>query len=396
MKKLSFIVLSILILLCGGLAASNNPFMLFQQSNIQQSVSSSQSSFNPLISVIGDILYFHSDMDGSVFDNGLDIREVEIGLSANVDTFARADFCFGIHREAEEESEEHEHSEATGHPAHYAMHLEEGYITFLTLPASFQLKVGKMLAAIGKANPNHLHNLNWYDYPAAIQTYFGDHGLAGTGFEINVLPPLPFYSELKYQLLHDESGAYFSSHDNPEWFHNFQLKNFFAMGEDHSLEIDFGYMFVPSILEHHHDEDTEEEEEHEEASEDITHSVVNIAVYYVWQPVERAKERKLILSSELFLFSADNDSYESTIAAYAAADFKFCMDWAAGFRWDYVEYPNQRDVKENQYTIDITYIQSEYAYIRGGYTYVSADGADENRLFVQLNFGIGPHRAHSF
>jgi hypothetical protein len=286
------------------------------------------------------------------------------------------------------------------------MHLEEGYITFLTLPASFQIKIGKMLAAIGKANPNHLHNLNWYDYPVVIQTYFGDDGLSGTGFEINFLPPLPFYSELKYQLLHDEAGAYFSSHDNAEWFHNFQLKNFFELGEDHSLEIDLGYLFVPSAMEYDHDEETEtlgteftadeNESGENEKTLDVTHSVMNIAVYYVWQPVERAREKKLTISSELFLFSSDLNSLKSSKAAYAALDFKFDIKWAAGFRWDYVENPYEPDIKENQYTLDLTYIQSEYAFIRGGYTYIPWEDLNETRLFVQLNFGIGPHRAHSF
>lgn len=408
MKKLYITILTFLIFQSFQFASEENPFVLFQQANTVQGVSSSQSSFNPMISIIGDILFFNSDLDDFKFEDSLDIRELEISFSANVDTFARADFYFGIHREAEEEGEEHEHSETAAHKAHYALHLEEGYITFLTLPASFQMKIGKMRATIGKSNPNHLHNLNWYDYPAAIQTYFGDEGLAGTGFEVNLLPPLPFYIELKYQLLHDESGAYFSSHDNPEWFHNFQLRNFFALGEDHSLEIDLGYLFVPSTVEHHHhDEEADEsvsagftadEDESEETEEkvDVTLSISNIAVYYVWQPVERAKEKKLTISSELFLFSANLDSLESTMAAYAALDFKFCMDWAAGARWDYVEHPYEPDVKENQYTFDLTYIQSEYAFIRGGYTYVSGEDSNENRLFVQLNFGIGPHRAHFF
>jgi hypothetical protein len=404
MKRLScFVILLFLSLWSWNLYAKENSFMLFQLNSGSQNTTSSQSAFNPLISVIGDILFFNSDLDNSIFENGLDIRELEISFSANVDTFARADFFFGIHRESEEDTA---HAEESPHAAHYAMHLEEGYITFLTLPASFQIKVGKMLAAVGKANPNHLHNLNWYDYPAAIQTYFGDDGLGGTGFEVNFLPPLPYYSELKYQLLHDETGAYFSSHDNAEWFHNFQLKNFFELGEDHSLEIDLGYLFVPSTTENDYDKKTdaleaglaadEDESDNGGAMVDVTHSVTNIAVYYVWQPVERAREKKLTISAELFLFSSDLDSLKSSKAGYAALDFKFDIKWAAGFRWDYVEQPYEPDIKENQYTADLTYIQSEYAFIRGGYTYIAREDSNENRIFVQLNFGIGPHRAHSF
>lgn len=402
MKKSAFIFL-LLLILSSALSGNENPFLLNQSNNGNASSAGSQSLFNPLISVIGDILFYNSDIDDSIYENGLDIREIELSFSATVDVFAKADFCFGIHREAEEESEEAEHSEESGHAAHYALHLEEGYITFLALPASFQIKAGKMLAAIGKANPNHLHNLNWYDYPAAIQTYFGDHGLAGTGFEINVLPPLPFYCELKYQLLRDESGAYFSTHDDSKWFHNFQLKNFFQLGDDHSLEIDLDYMFVPSKHEHNSGEEEildavlpDENDETGEDADDFTHSLVNIALYYVWQPTAYAKERKLTVSSELFFFDSTLDDYQSSKAFYAAVDYKFDLKWAAGLRWDYVESPYKPDISENQYTVNLTYLQSEYAFLRGGYTYVSGAESDENRLFVQLNFGIGPHRAHSF
>ncbi|MBN2135842.1 MAG: hypothetical protein JW737_08940 [Acidobacteria bacterium] len=394
----------ILLLIC-LLIISNFMFADGDKDNTGTVQVSSQSLFNPQISVIGDFLFFYSDLDDSILEDGFDIREVEVSFSSNIDVFARADFYFGIHRESDSDehsdSEEHDHSSiGPGHPSHYAMHLEEGYVTFLALPADFQLKLGKIRTAVGRANTKHLHSLNWIDYPLVVQNYFGDEGMAGVGGELSWLTPLPFYTEIKYQLLHDESDAYFNTGEEAEWYHNFHWKSFFELGADHSLELGFSYFLAESQIAHEHEyaeeaADNDAEEEH--VYEDIVHSIFAANMTYMWRPAIRAKYTKIILTAEYYYFMSDNDELKDSTGLYAALDYQFASRWMIGARYDYTERPYDPDRYENHISGYFTFIQSEYAYLRAGYTFADiSDAESDNRFYLQLNFGIGPHRAHDF
>src|SRR3989475_12244265 len=93
--------------------------------------SAAAKALNPDISVIGDFL-------GSIGKNPLrpvpafEMHESEVGLQAIVDPYARADFFLSFGEEG--------------------VNLEEGYLTFTSLPAGLVAKVGKMRAAFGKVN----------------------------------------------------------------------------------------------------------------------------------------------------------------------------------------------------------------------------------------------------
>ena len=342
---------------------------------------SSQTAFNPKISVIGDFVYTYSDLEeGSSWDSGFNIREIELGFQASVDVYARADFFFAVSPEVDEDG-----SEETG----YEFSLEEGYITFLTLPFGFQARLGKMRTSIGSVNQKHAHALSWFDYPEVLLRYFGEAGSNGTGGEISLLLPLNFYSELKYQFQKDNGGAYFNPADEKEWYHNFRLANFFEPGEDHSLKIGIGFLFAGSTF----DQQTVEEVEE---TVDCVHNVFTADLTYQWCPVRRAIYKKLTINAEAYLFSDDINSTENRFGMFAALDYQFNRRWILGVKYDYLQIPFSEDADENFYTAYVTYIQSEFTYLRGGYTYVDGVEGSENRVFLQLNFGLGPHRAHKF
>ena len=65
------------------------------------------------------------------------MRESEVSFQAIVDPYARADFFIAFGEEGVE--------------------LEEGFVTFPTLPGGLLMKVGKMRAAFGKVNTLHTH-----------------------------------------------------------------------------------------------------------------------------------------------------------------------------------------------------------------------------------------------
>ncbi len=113
--------------------------------------------FNPNISVIGNALGIagHNPVDDQP---SLQLQESEIGLQAIVDPYARADFfvTFGSQKGD--------------------VGVEEGYITFLTVPGDFVVKVGRLKGAFGKLNTEHPHVRSFADAPLVMTNLLGGPG----------------------------------------------------------------------------------------------------------------------------------------------------------------------------------------------------------------------------
>ena len=70
--------------------------------------------------------------------------------------------------------------------------LEEGFITFTTLPAGLLVKVGKMRDAFGKVNQMHNHVLPWTDRPLVTSNLLGgEDGISDAGLSVARLIPFP-------------------------------------------------------------------------------------------------------------------------------------------------------------------------------------------------------------
>lgn len=124
---------------------------------------------NPNISLIGDIRgNFGRDFEPDA--RAFQLHEAEIGIQAPIDPYARADAFIAISPEE-------------------GIDLEETYITFQTLPAGIQAKVGKFRSNFGKFNRVHLPETQFGDRPLVTQTYFGEEGLAGVGISLSVMVP---------------------------------------------------------------------------------------------------------------------------------------------------------------------------------------------------------------
>ncbi len=340
-----------------------------------QTQSQSQNAFNPMISLIGDLVFEYSDIEDYDIEDGFNLSAIDLNFSSSIDVYARADFFFAIEREEE------------GTEVEYVFELEEGYITFLTLPLNMQLRLGKMRTRIGKVNTMHSHALHWHEYPLALRRFFSDDGLSGLGGDLSVMLPLPFFAEFSYQLQKDESETFISGVEN-EWYHNFHLKSFFDVGYDHSLELGASYLFAKSDY-------LIPESRTEEATEPVDSSVLAFNLKYLWQPADRAMYESLLIWAEMFI--CDNDSFSDTAMSYfAGVDYKFSRRLSIGLKYDHADEFRSLMPAEDNYTASLTYTQSEYAFFRGGYTYVDKSGETESRIFLQLNFGIGPHRAHKF
>ncbi len=129
--------------------------------------------FNPDISVIGNMLGAagHNPVEDSP---ALEMSEAEASFQAVVDPYAKADFFIAVGPEGAE--------------------LEEGFITFNTLPGHFLLKAGKLRANFGKVNTQHSHTLAWTDRPLVTRNLVGgEEGLADSGLSLSRLVLNPWF-----------------------------------------------------------------------------------------------------------------------------------------------------------------------------------------------------------
>src|SRR5206468_3349504 len=95
--------------------------------------------------------------------------------------------------------------------------LEEGYITFPSLPGGLLTRAGKMRAAFGKVNSLHNHILPWTDRPLVIKNLVGgEDGIDDAGISVQRLIPFPVFLEATGQVFHGNSGELFSSQERSD------------------------------------------------------------------------------------------------------------------------------------------------------------------------------------
>src|SRR3954470_15809238 len=143
--------------------------------------------FNPDMAVIGNFF----GAGGSNHTDplpALEMRESEVSFQAVVDPYARADFFLAFGEEG--------------------VNLEEGFITFTSLPGGLLTKVGKMRAAFGKVNTLHTHILPWADRPLVTRNLVGgEDGIDDAGISVARLIPNPWiFLEATGQLFRGDSG----------------------------------------------------------------------------------------------------------------------------------------------------------------------------------------------
>src|SRR5256885_2757777 len=122
------------------------------------------------------------------------MHETEVAFQSVVDPYARADVFISFGE--------------TG------VNLEEGYLTFTSLPAGFVARVGKMRAAFGKVNTLHNHVLPWTDRPLVTENLVGgEDGIDDAGFSVTraFQAPKGVFLEATGQLFRGDSADIFQS-----------------------------------------------------------------------------------------------------------------------------------------------------------------------------------------
>jgi len=328
----------------------------------------SQTTVNPDISVIGDLIGI---TDGDTYD--FSSSGVELAIQGYVNPFARANVYL------------HKHNDES------PIHLEEAFLSIERgLPMNLGLRAGKMRPDFGKINQEHMHTYYYILSSEPVQAVIGNEMWSTLGIESNLLLPLPWYGNI-------------------------------------SLGI-----FQEGITQHHHEEEMEEhdheeaEPEHEEEHEDedvgkalsgrishffdlnsITHLELGTSYY-----VELENTESSILGAD-FKFKWRHDTYRSIIlqgdyfhknghggesinAGYIWANYQFNRIWNAGVILDY-----SNDIEEETYKsfgLFAGFSPAEESSVFRFRVHQAYHGEEDPVLtFVaQILWSLGSHKPHQF
>lgn len=337
---------------------------------------------NPNISLIGDIRgNFGRDFEPDA--RAFQLHEAEIGIQAPIDPYARADAFIAISPEE-------------------GIDLEETYITFQTLPAGIQAKVGKFRSNFGKFNRVHLPETQFGDRPLVTQTYFGEEGLAGVGISLSVMVPNRWvYLNLDVEAtsLPEEAPAFglepppapggaaseeelITGGRRRDLMYLSRLGTFLDLGE--SANITLGGTYATGV--------------YNEVGTLRTH-MQGIDVTLRWQPPRRAIYQSVLWQTEVVFGQRESvgGGFTNTLGLFSFVDWQFSRRWHIGSRYDYTQFPDSSSSYEEGVLGFLAFAPSEFTSISWQARGVRrVDGSWHGVGMVKLTFNIGPHGAHPF
>jgi len=299
--------------------------------------------------------------------------------------------------------------------------IEEAYLKTRSLPAGFQLKIGKFLSSLGRLNSLHDHVWNFSDPPLIYHALFGEGNLNELGFQLNWLAPLATYLSVGVEILKGENAHSFQNEDftlkEKVWEKTarplsvFFVKSSFesgnlialygaglALGDIHRLQSpgDFGITADSRII-----------------ALDLTlkylldsYRYLNFQFEYFHRKISGDK----IFSDNQIPVQALDQSHSGL---YAELVFRFNRRWRTGLRVDRLLqvddlhlnplFPDSRFLPDHPLKLSgmLEFNPSEFSRLRLQYNFnrsrtLENRAFDLHEFFIHVNLAIGAHGAHKF
>jgi hypothetical protein len=334
---------------------------------------------NPDISLIGDFIgnAGHNAVSPS---QSMQLHETELGLQAIIDPYSRADAFISF--------------------GEVGVNVEEGFITFTSLPAGLLLKVGKMRAEFGKVNTTHNHALPWIDRPLVTNNLVGgEDGINDAGMSLSHFIPAPkgWFMEGIAQVYRGDSDDVFRAYRRQDLSVVGHLRAYHDISESTNLDLGVSYtrgnsaglITAPN------------------PSAFFTNIYAGDATLR-WKPLRRAIYKNFLFRTELFWSARDQLSplnifqTQHAFGMYAAADYRLNRRWTVGGRFDRSGQAANANLTDTGFSGILTYWPSEFSQIRGQYRFghlALANPGDfslANEFLFQFLFVMGAHGAHPF
>lgn len=345
---------------------------------------------NPNISVIG---WFQGEAGHRVSPvessdlKSFRLKEAEIAFQSVVDPYARADFFVSANDEGETE-------------------IEEGYLTWFSLPYDLSLKVGKFKANFGKFNRIHTPETAFADRPLAHDNFLFREGIAGVGGSLSWQIPNPWL------FLNLDAETMTTPH---EWFETLEgkfnenkrrrLMYIGRLSAYHDLteatNITFGASYLNSLA-----GVTVKSVSigggvaSTTAYERGTSHLYGLDLTLRWKNPRRAIYRSLVWQTEAIWNKIELDTFKYKTRSpglFSHLEYQFARRWRAGGRYDWSESPADNSKHESGGLVYLTFTPSEFSLVSlQGKQVKRIDGEKETLGFLKVTFNIGPHGAHPF
>ncbi len=333
-------------------------------------VAASSKVFNPDISVNGNFV-------GAAGKNGpaglppLQLSEVEAAFQAIVDPYAKADFFVALGPEGAE--------------------VEEGYITFTSLPANLLLKVGKMRAQFGKVNTLHTHSLPTVDRPLVTGNLVGgDEGISDAGLSLSHLVNTPhLYLEFTGEVYGGASEV-FQSDARSKLTYVGRARAYKDITESSNIDVGTSVAVGRAGVGIGADGAFASVQ---------TKQLIGVDATFRYRPLRRAIYQRLNLRTELIWSRQDlpDEPQARAFGVYAVGEYQLARRWYVGGRIDRSGRSVDARAIDLGQSVFMTFWPTEFSQVRGQYRRISfAEGIKSHEFLFQLNFSIGAHGAHIF
>jgi hypothetical protein len=317
--------------------------------------------FNPDISLIANFVGAAGSNGGP--ERSLQLTEAELGLRSVVDPYARADFFLAASSEG--------------------LEIEEGFITFTTLPRSLLLKVGKMRAQFGKVNTLHTHSMPSADRPLVTQNLVGgEEGISDSGVSLARLFDNPLvFLEATAEVYSGDSEV-FQSDRRSRLNYVGRVRAYRDLTESSNLDVGTSIAWGPT-----------------DVGPDANRRLIGVDATFRYRPLRRAIYSRFNARTELVWSRQDlpGEPAANAFGMYALAEYQFARRWYLGARLDRSQRALDAALRDTGGSVFLSFWPSEFSQIRGQYRHTRyGEGRRAHEFLVQLSFGIGAHGAHVF
>ncbi|MEK7310186.1 MAG: TonB-dependent receptor [Planctomycetota bacterium] len=386
-----------------------------------------QGYFNPDISVIADTFYqSDNSKDGmanilsnvSGFnhplnaefgpDNGFNMNELEIFISANVDAYFKGWAIPVLEPDGAE--------------------MEEAVIQTTGLPYGLQLKAGKFFSDFGRVNPQHLHAWDFSDLPLIYRLTLGveAEGLNDNGLQVSWLAPTDYYILTGLEMLQGNNELMFNyvgedplpEKAGPRLFIGWVKFAPNLSNPQHALQL--GISGASGIHQEILDNDAD-------GTDDQWLSGINqfwgLDFVYKYDSLKSYGQGKWVVQGEYLNFHRNLEVEQDTLTPlsvgknrkdtqdgfYLQATYGFLPRWRLGLRYDQVGLINQMELPSgliespdasNRITAMTDWSLTEFSRIRFQFSQGNYElaGRDEkvSQVFLNMVISLGAHGAHKF
>lgn len=323
--------------------------------------SASSKVFNPDIAAVGNFVGAMGDTPGGG-EPSLEMSEAELSFQAVVDPYARADFFVTIG------------------PDEVA--LEEGYITFPTLPGGLLAKVGQMRDAFGKVDALHPHVMPWIDRPLMQKNLLGgEDALADAGLSVSRLIPNPWLFLEATGQVYQGNSTVFEAPTRGDLAYVGHLRGYRDLSESTNLDLGGSIAYG-----------------HNGITDSTTTRLLGADLTFRYRPLRRSIYTSVFLRGEATWSRREEASTAvDAFGAYGSLEYQFARRFSGGLRLDYAERADQAGLRDKGGSLFLTFRPSEFSLLRAQLRRTTfGEGSSANEFLFQFLYAIGAHGAHPF